>query len=423
MNAIFSPGANQPPLARRRLPTLGLLITSLLCAERTSAQIEDPHPVPGVPLVLTHETHLTGNWGGLRNRLFEDGVHIELIYQSEYFANTRGGITTDGASEYRGDLSLFLELHTGKVGWWDSGTFFAHVQSQHGNGITDDFVGDFQVLSNIDADDFTQLSELWYRHSFDDDRVWLKLGKQETNADFAFVEHGVEFILSSPGFSPTIPLVTFPDPDWGLSAGVTVTDWLSVNAGIFQGRPDGGRSLAKTLDNLYGPMVMLEPTVHYQWRGELGHLRIGGWWNGDRFDELDESNPSPGTFGENYGGYVTLEQGVWSVEDGASIGVFGQYGWSPEDRNEAAQYIGAGIFCSGVVPGRDDDSFGLGVFHVALSDEGGFAEGEETAVELFYKAQLTGWLSIKPDVQYISNPGGTTNDDAVAVGIRFELIL
>jgi porin len=43
-------------------------------------------------------------------------------------------------------------------------------------------------------------------------------------------------------------------------------------------------------------------------------------------------------------------------------------------------------------------------------------------VELFYGYRLTPAITIKPDVQYIANPGGAGRD-ALAVGVRFELSL
>jgi carbohydrate-selective porin OprB len=45
----------------------------------------------------------------------------------------------------------------------------------------------------------------------------------------------------------------------------------------------------------------------------------------------------------------------------------------------------------------------------------------ETAIELFYKVQLTEFISIQPDIQYISNPGGGTTDDAIVLGIRGKI--
>lgn len=168
-----------------------------------------------------------------KNRLENYGLSAGFVYTGEYFDNLRGGINTSGAGEYRGDLSIYLELDTETAGWWDGGTFFAHLQEQHGQGITEDHVGDFQVLSNIDAGDFKQVSELWYRHGFLDNAYWIKVGKMEANEDFAGMDFGTEFIHSGAGFAPTIPLATFPDQDWGIVFGASPVDWLSVNAGLY----------------------------------------------------------------------------------------------------------------------------------------------------------------------------------------------
>ena len=367
---------------------------------------------------------LLGDWGGIRPFLEERGLTYELIYTAELFRNVRGGIKTGG--EYRGDISLFLELDTETAGWWEDGMFFVHLQEQHGYGITNDYVGDFQVLSNIDADDFFQISEIWYRHSLFDDRAFIKFGKMEANEDFAFVEYGGEFINSSPGFSPTIPLVTFPDQDWGLVFGGQPADWFSVNFGIYQGRPDGGRSIGATIENLYGPMLMIEPAFHYSLYDHPGHFRIGGWWNGDEFDKFDRTNPNPCMCNESYGCYLTWDQEIWkenpnSDDDEQGIGLFAQYGFTPEDRCEVNHYIGGGVQWIGMIPSRDDDIIGLGIFHVDFSDEADFIDEGETAYELFYKYQALGWMSFKPELQYITNPGGNGNDDALALGLRIEI--
>ncbi|MBU0754374.1 MAG: carbohydrate porin, partial [Planctomycetes bacterium] len=155
----------------------------------------------------------------LRSQWEERGFTFNLVTTAEFFCNTRGGIATHHARKYRGDVSLFLEYDTGRAGLWDGGVFFAHLQHEHGDGLTEKYVGDFQTFSNIEADDFTQVSEIWYRHEFLEGELWTKLGKQDASADFAAVEYGGEFISSSPGFSPTIPLVTYPDQDWGVVLG------------------------------------------------------------------------------------------------------------------------------------------------------------------------------------------------------------
>ena len=81
--------------------------------------------------------------------------------------------------------------------------------------------------------------------------------------------------------------------------------------------------------------------------------------------------------------------------------------------------IAAGIVYKGLMSGRDDDVIGAGYAWAQLNETGTL---QETVVELFYKAQITSWISLQPDIQYIGSPSGI-HRDAIAVGLRFELAL
>jgi len=45
-------------------------------------------------------------------------------------------------------------------------------------------------------------------------------------------------------------------------------------------------------------------------------------------------------------------------------------------------------------------------------------ETYETAYEVFYGCQVFGWLTLKPDLQYIVNPGGTARNNTTVIGLR-----
>ncbi len=366
--------------------------------------------------------HLITDRLGIHDSIRDYGVLLDIVYTAEFFHNTTGGMKT--GNEYKGDLSIYLEWDSELANLWNGGTFFVHLQEQHGYGITENYVGDFQVVSNIDADDFTQVSEFWYKQSLWDENAWIKIGKQEANDDFAYVDYGLEFIHSSPGFSPTIPMPSFPDQDWGVVLGTQPLDALSMNVGVYHGRPNGGRSIGNTIDHFRGPLVIAEPAYHYAIANHPGHFRMGGWWNGDRFEYFDSSTSRRDTVSDSYGWYVTWDQEVWSEnsEDKQGIGVFAQYGWAPEDRSEVEHYYGGGFQWVGALPSRDEDIWGVGAFTVEFSNKADFADERETAIELFYMAQLTNWMNLKPDLQYIMNPGGIGNDDALALGLRCEII-
>ncbi|MCX8043636.1 MAG: carbohydrate porin [Desulfobacterota bacterium] len=372
--------------------------------------------------------HFSNNFWSLHDTLKENyGLIFEIVSLQDFFWNTHGGIKTHDSGEYPRLIGFYFELDTEKAGLWRNGTLFASFEIARGHSPTERSVGDWQWLSNIDGENINQISELWYRHGFFDDRLWIKLGKMEGNYDFSSIEYGLEFIHSSAGYVLTIPMVTYPDQDWGAVIGTRPLDWFSMNFGVYQGDINGSRSLGHTIGNLRGPMVIGEPTFHYTVAGKPGSLGIGGWWNGRRFEAYHEQRYRHRFHGKSAGWYVTLEQTLWrenpqteGCEQG--IGLFAQYGWAPKDRSEVEDALSIGLQWTGALPGRDEDALGLGAFTVWFSDKAGFDERYETAFEFFYKAQVFGWLAVKPDMQYIVNPGGTKRDNALALGGRLEIV-
>ena len=54
----------------------------------------------------------------------------------------------------------------------------------------------------------------------------------------------------------------------------------------------------------------------------------------------------------------------------------------------------------------------------------GFDRDHETAIELFYGFAPAPWIRVKPDVQLVLNPGGTSqHGDALVLGLRTTLSL
>jgi porin len=409
---------------------LTLLLTRIALLGTSPAQAESDARDPGLlgwpPNIQS--PYATGDWWGGRTWLAEHGISIYLDYYGEVFWNTRGGIRTTEDGVYSGLFELAVEISTESAGLWDGGTLFFLFRNKHGQGITEDYVGGFQALSKIEAPPFTNVAELWYSQSFLEDRIWIKIGKMDANVDFAGIDHGEEFINASADYSPTIPLASYPDPDLGFALGIEPMPWLSVNFGVYNGAPDADRSLRGAFADLSGPMVLAQPAFHYGLFGRQGHIRAGGWFNGTETESPDSEDPEPKSYGEAYGWYLTLDQEIWrerpeDEEDEQGMGVFGQYGWAPPDRSAAEHYVGAGIRWAGMIPRRDRDVAGTGVFHVRFSDEANLERDTETVVEAFYRIQLLGCLALKPDLQYIINPGGTANPDALAVGLRFETSL
>lgn len=402
------------------------LIAALLVGAASSGAAADSTEAPGSPSTpwWAHD-HATGELGGRRASLEEHGVTLEAVYTGEVFTNLHGGLDSSHATEYRGNFDLTLILDSEALDLWRGGTLFVYAQNGHGDGITEEYVGDAQVLSSIDADDFTQVSEYWLEQRLFDDRARVKIGRQDSNADFCAIDGGADFINSSFGFAPNVPLPTFPDPGLGIAVFLEPATWLGMGVGVYDGGPDGGSWGFDAFDaegGTFGITELAFRTPALPGVRKPGVYRVGGWLNTENIEEITD-DPRPHTFSGNHGLYVIFDQLLYEERpgkaDGQGLAGFGQLSWAPGDRNEIERYFGAGLLYTGALPERDLDQLGLGLAHAVFSDRVRDLDDltHETVVELFYLARLTPWLTLQPDLQLILNPGGA-GDHSLVLGLR-----
>lgn len=362
------------------------------------------------PLLAAEEerTHAAGDWGGARTRLEQLGIAIEGYLVSDASNAFAGGLRTS-RGVLRALLGLNLTIGTERLLDWKGGTLFVDFFSFLGEDATATAVGDFQVLSNLDIDERTQVAELWFEQRLG--RFRIRVGKVDANADFAFVEHGLGFLHSSPGFSPTI----FVFPSYPESATAVVGFFEGAHAyagvGLFDGAPNTGRR---------GPGTFFGAPSDLFWIGEAGlvdekgRIGFGVWHHTGTFDRFDG-----GTDDATTGLYLVLD---WSVREG--LGAFLQLGTADGSVSEVDLHVGTGVARTGPFEGRPSDTVGIMASYVRFSDEAGagFTEDFELAVEVFYEVELRPWLVVKPDLQFIVNPGGDAAlDDALVGTLRIEI--
>ncbi|MEZ6040403.1 MAG: carbohydrate porin [Planctomycetaceae bacterium] len=354
-------------------------------------------------------------------------IQAECIYTGEIFSNTRGGLNVNDATRYRGNLDIVLTGHSEQLGLWEHGHFFVYGSSLHGRTLAGTDTGDYQFYSNIDGsprpDNVFQITEYWYEHEFLDGAVAVKLGKQDANADFAYVELGGSFINTSLGLIPTVPLPTWPNPGFGLALFASPGDLVQFKFGLYDGSPSvgyqsGGRWALSTIgDNGAFAIAELLLTPRFGVDEELpASIRTGVWFHTGRFENTNTGQFESG----NHGIYIGYDQMLWSEgADAQGFGGFAQFGYAPAELNSVRQHWGGGLVYRGLFSGRDDDELGLGFSSVRFSDS---SLRSETAVELFYQATLTPFAVIQPDIQYIASPSGNIRD-ALVVGLRTEIVL
>lgn len=394
-------------------------------------------------------SRLTGDWHGARTGLENAGLTISGSYTLDWSSVWAGGRRNVASTTRLLDVNALLDLNQA-VGWGGGSAFIDFYSSDSGGGPGD--VGDYQFYSNLytgDDDDRSvdQIAELWFEQVLFGGLLRAKAGKIEANSEFAFIESAGEFIHASAGFSPTIPfLPSFPETATGAVVQLTPLERGYISGGFFDGAMgvddiNTGRNGPRTFfsnrtsdDDFW----IIEAGIGWTLgAGREGRFAGGVWRHTGLFEQfqpdpgVDENGDplepgDPVTDEGTTGFYFLADQRVWArnpddAESDRGLSLLGQFGWADEDVVEASLHIAGGIVLLGTIGDREDDATGIYVSHVELSRDAGFAE-DETAIELFYRVQVTPAVSIKPGLHVIFNPGGDVALDTAVVGtVRIEV--
>ena len=367
---------------------------------------------------------LLGDLGGLRPWLATYGMTLELVSYDEAFAVPDAELDADSGRRYHGLTDLVLGLDTEAAGWWRGGQLVVMLQNTRGGDISD-VVGDAQGTSNIVAPPGTRFAEYYLEQELAGGSVRLKLGKQDANADFVVSHGGGEFINSSFGLIPTVPLPTYPAPALGAMGFWQVSERVGLKAGIWDGAPALTSGCLSTVFDASGGAITAVGAELEAFGGDLlsGTYRVGVWRHSEveLFAAPAKAAAEPRS-GPAEGVYFTADQGLWEGEV-RRLDFFAQGGWAEGDRSAFSRYAGGGLTLAAPFASRPADLVGLGVAWAEIGDLGRVADdcGSETVVELFYKLALTPWMTLIPDLQWVDRPSGLDGTTFVA-GLRVATV-
>ena len=186
-----------------------------------------------------------------------------------------------------------------------------------------------------------------------------------------------------------------------------------------------------------GTHVSLRPEDGVLVIGEGGYdaddkkLGVGGWYytkTSDDFTRVDASGRPER--GHQQGAYVVGQYPLYREAPEQGLVALAHIGIADDDVDQFDVAWYGGLVYTGLIPGRDADQIGLALSGAHNGDNyrqaarlGGQAvDASENTVELAYSAGITPWLSLKPDVQYVINPGtDKTLDNALVLGTRLTI--
>jgi porin len=349
---------------------------------------------------------------------------FEVSYLGDNINNLKGGLKT--GSLYIGMANIKVGIHTENARLWKGGLLCINVANTHGRQPSGELTGDFQVVSNIEAGNHTYIQELWYKQSFGP--VELTGGLQDLNVEFANTENGGLYLNSSFGIIPTItgniPAPVFPLTSPGISVKWNINEKTTWLGAIYDGCPtnfeDNPYNVHWELNADDGALLVSEMQYSINMNNMSGTSKVGFYAHHHYSKQKDETADPERAYATNIGIYAIADQTVWQEpSNNKSLGLFIQFGWSPEKFNQAYYYTGIGLDYSGWLNSQGLDVLGLAMAHARLIG----TEGNETTIEFTYRVPLTRNIFVQPDFQYIINPAGTGEklQNCFAATIRFGI--
>ena len=360
-------------------------------------------------------------------------ISLSASYKGEARDLVSGGLRTGSA--YLDDVDLQLSADLDKTIGWTAAQFFLYGLYNNGHSFSGDRVGDLNGISNIETSvEALRIQEAWVDQSFADGHASLRVGLYDLNTEFDTGEVKSLFLVPSHGIGP----------DFSQSGqnGPSIFPVTSLAARLNWNFDGGFYARAAVLDGVPGdPAHPKRTTINLSSRdgallvGEIGlaveHDRkwsVGVWTYTAAFPDLTTA----ATHRDNRGGYAAIEQRLMSRDEGCAFDLAGslRLGVADDNINPLSSYLGAGLVATGLFSLRPDDQLGLAVavantgakFRSQVALAGGDPADREINLELTYFADVTEWLSVQPDLQYVINPGADSSvDNAFVVGLRFQV--
>jgi porin len=455
------------------LPIVGL--TWLVCSAPALAQPYTVPPTWGGDLEA--RPRLTGDWGGVRDDLGKKGVELDVDALVTPMGVFSGGIDTGG--EAWGNIDYTLNVDTQKLGWWPGGFFMISADTGFGTNLQAKSGALIPVntasLFPASNDHTTALTNATVMQ-FLSETFGVVLGKFNTliagKQEF-YGDYNSQFLNAAFNFPMTLEQVPLSAYGGGIISIPTKDSLVSLVA-----LDPNGTATSNSFDNIFNNGVMLVGSGQLTIKpsGLVGHQNLGfSWSNKERYSlEQDPSNIAtlllqakfprlgdPGPILEDilaryFPGLIVPAQPANRVSSTWSISyAMDQYLWQPagDDKHGFGFFLAAGVsdgnpnaiksaFMVGLggkgVPGRTDDSYGVGVARTGFSgafvpylrDALNLGLDHEDALEAYYNLALTGWLTATADLQIVDqalnktlnpNGAGLVNVNTAAIfGVRFR---
>src|SRR3972149_3701983 len=166
---------------------------------------------------------LTGDWGGVRTKLSERGVALEVVLKADILSNVSGGIKR--GTKYMDNWDVKLLADADKLWGWNNTTAFLQLISNHGGKLNGTHVGSFMGVDNIEVNtNTTKLFHAWLERSYFDGKFSLLAGLYPVDSQFYVTDATGIFLHPTGGMAAEVAQTgvngpsIFPTSSFGIRA-------------------------------------------------------------------------------------------------------------------------------------------------------------------------------------------------------------
>ena len=421
---------------------------------------------------------LTGSWWGLRDELGKKGV----VFDTDLLLTPQGVLSggRDTGAEFWGNAEYTLNVDTGKLGLWPGGFFRFSAISAFGDSVLPQSGALVPVNTSVllprPNDPTTGLTNATFTQ-FLSEKFGVFVGKIFT-MDSGAGEFAGNYRTQFQNTALVLPMNLALVPISAYGGGVVVLPWQGAVLSAMAIDPSGtptNNDVSEAFDD--GVMLLASGQFTIKPFGLVGHQNVGGMWSNkerlslvqdpsnaarfllqEQFPRLQAPGPLLRRIIERFFPELLApvqpanrENSTWAVFYGfdqylwqpagdpkRGIGIFFNFGAADGEANPIKYIYSAGIGGKGIVPGRPNDTFGIGLARTEFSDNFlpalrralDLGLDHEDAIEMFYNASITQWLNVSLDLQVIEpalkkmlGSGGALKnvDTAVVGGVRMYI--
>ncbi|HVT89163.1 MAG TPA: carbohydrate porin [Tepidisphaeraceae bacterium] len=427
------------------------VVLGLPCISLAQKQPKGLLPIPDYTGDLSARSHLAGDFDGGRTTLAQKGVQIDVNWTQEAQTVVDGGRDTGG--RYGGNVDTLVHLDLMRMGLIPGALVTIRAESRYGqsvNGIAGPILpvntdGFFPLTANLDDGVCIAITDLNYTQ-FLSPQLAISAGKLDTlDADlneFASGRGTRQFMNANFLFNSSLALrlpystlgvggLWMPSPDFKVTASLINT----VDSSDTTGFTDFGE----------GNTASIEADMQYRLGNLPGGANVGGLYSFDqdfaRFGGELIFHPGEGFAiphkNNTWAAYVSGWQYLLvldpsdkpidtsnGVADHKGIGVFGRFGVADQTTNPIDWSASVGIGGRGMIPGRDNDTFGVGYYYTHIQPERLLtvlrASNQAQGVEAYYNVAITPAINLTFDAQVVDDALRGT-DNAIILGMRLGI--